>query len=137
MNIAPTELNKSLARTLQYRLEADQTLMKGRLWFWRLAGIGILGLGVGIAVGIGTFGYSYITRNTTNFDAFASALSKGLNEVTFRSVAEGTVTIDRPEILLAKSQTVALDKSSRLRLDPSTTVRAEGELVVQAPLLMP
>jgi hypothetical protein len=88
-------------------------------------------------VGIGCVGYSYITRNSTNFDVLAAAISKGLSEVTLKSVAQGTVNIDRPEVGLAKGQTVSLDKSSRLRLDPSTTVRAEGELVVQAPLLMP
>jgi hypothetical protein len=137
MNVAPTELNKTLAASLYHRMEADQAVITGRVYFWRLLGLGFIGLGIGVTVGIGCAGYSYVTRNSTNFDALAVAISKGLSEVTLKSVAQGIVNIDRPELSLAKDQTVSLDKNSRLRLDPKTTVRAEGELVVQAPLLMP
>jgi hypothetical protein len=133
MNLIPTELNQRLANAVRYSVAADRFYITGKVGFWRLVGVGLIGLGVGAAVGIGFYGYSHVSRNSENLKSLSSAFSNALSEVRLRATAEGTVQLEPREIALAPGQTISLDPNSRLLLDPSAKVLADGEIKIQGP----
>src|SRR5260370_22528919 len=133
MNIAPTELNERLSNWVGNRIAADQFVVRGRLYFWRLLGVGLAVFGLGSAIGLGFYGYSFVRRNTHNITILSSTFSKALAGAQLHGTAEGTVQIDPREIVLAKDQTISLEKNSVVKLDPAATVQADGEVRIQAP----
>jgi hypothetical protein len=105
----------------------------GRLYFWRLLGVGFAVLGLGVATGIGFYGYSFVKTNTDNISILSATFSKALAEVQLRASAEGTVQIEPREISLAKGQTVSLERNATVRLDPAAKVLVDGDINVQIP----
>lgn len=133
MEQIPSPLNQSLAAALSNRMAAEMSAVSGRAGFWKAVGIGLLGFGLGSAIGIGLYGYSFITRTSTQMEAFTSAFKKAMASIELRGTAAGKVEITPAELTLAKGGTVYLDSSTRLLLDPTSKVAADGELRVQLP----
>jgi hypothetical protein len=135
MEQIPSPLNQSLAEALSNRMSAELSIVSGRAAFWKATGIGILGLGIGTAIGIGFFGYSFVTRTSSQVEVLSSALQKALSVVELHGTADGKIELTSPELTLAKGATVSFDGSSRLLLDPTAKVLADGEIRVQAPAI--
>ena len=133
MEQIPSPLNQNLGEALSNRIAAEMSVVSGRAGFWKAIGIGLLGFGLGSAIGIGFYGYSFITRTTTQMETFSAAFQKALSSVELRGTAEGKVDIAPTELTLAKGGTVYFDNSTRLLLDPAAKVAADGELRVQLP----
>jgi hypothetical protein len=133
MNIDPTGLNRRLSKWVRNRIAADQSVVRGCVYFWRLVGLGLAVFGLGDATGLAFYGYSFVSRNTDNIPTLLSAFSKALAEAQLHATAEGTVKIEPREIALAKDQTVSLERNSVVMLDSAAKVQADGEVRIQAP----
>jgi hypothetical protein len=133
MNVIPTELSQRLSEWVRMRVATDQSVIGGRVYFWRLFGVGLAAFGLGIAAGIGFYGYSFITRNADNMNILSSTFSKALADAELRGTAEGTVQIEPREIALVNGQTIALEPTSRVLLDPAAKVLVEGDVRIQTP----
>jgi hypothetical protein len=133
VNVVPTELNQRLSEIVRNSVAADRFYIAGKMRFWRLIGIGVLGFGLGGAFGLGCYGYSFVAGELDHQRILSSALSKALSDTQLQATATGTVQLQGNEIVLAKNQTVALDSRSRVLLDPASKVFVEGEMRVQAP----
>lgn len=133
MNIVPSDLNRRLAGALTYSVASERFYIAGKVGFWRLVGLGLIALGLGTTVGIGFVGYSYIRRNSDNFETLTAAFSKALANVQFQATAKGIIQLEPKEIHLAKGQIVSLEKESRVLIDPKSRILADGELRVQVP----
>src|SRR6266545_6798124 len=131
MNILPIELNRRLSECVRSRVASENSVIAGRIHFWRFVGLGLAAFGIGAAVGISFYGYAFVTKNTDNMNSLASALSKALSEIQLHAIAEGTVQIEPREIALAKGQTIALAQNSRVLLEPGAKVVADGQIRVE------
>jgi hypothetical protein len=131
MNILPTELNRRLSECVRNRIAGENSLIAGRIHFWRFVGLGLAAFGIGTAVGISFYGYAFVTKNTDNMNSVASTLSKALADIQLHATAEGTVQIEPREIALAKGQTISLAQNSRVLLEPGSRVLADGEVRVE------
>jgi hypothetical protein len=116
-------------------MSAELSVVSGRSAFWKSIGIGVLGFGAGMALGIGFYGYSFVTRSSSQLEVFSSAFQKTLSTIELHGTADGKIEVTSPELTLAKGGTVAFDSSSRLLLDPAAKVLADGEIRVQAPAI--
>jgi hypothetical protein len=133
MNIIPTELNQRLSKWVRNRVAADQSVVLGRVYFWRLVGLGVAVFGLGTAIGLGFYGYSFVRRNTDNMPNLLAAFSNALADAQLHATAEGTVQIEPREIALAQDQTISLERNSVVILDPAAKVQVDGEVKIQAP----
>lgn len=129
----PTPLNRSLAEAISNRISAEMSAVSGRVGFWRVVGVGVLGFGLGVATGVGLYGYSFVTRTSSQLEVLSSTFQKALSVVDLHGSADGRVEVVSPELKLAKDATVVLDNDSRLLLDPGAKVAADGEIRVQLP----
>ena len=135
MDLNPSKLNLRLAELVGNSISADMFRISGKAGFWRAVGIGFLGLGIGTATGAGFYGYSFVTRNSSNVNILSAAFVKAMSDVQLRGIASGSVKLKPSEIRLASGQTVSFDADSRLRLDPNAKVIANGEIKIQSPTI--
>jgi hypothetical protein len=131
----PSPLNQHLAKALSSRMSAEMSAVSGRAGFWKAMGIGALGFGVGVAVGIGFFGYSFITRTSSQMEILSSALQMALSSIELHGLADGKINLTSSELKLAKDATILFDSGSRLLLDPTAKVVADGEIRLQLPAI--
>ena len=116
-------------------MSAEISAVSGRAGFWKAIGVGVLGFGIGTAIGIGFYGYSFVTRTSSQMEVFSVAFNKALSSVELHGTADGKVEVTSPELKLAKDAIVTFDSESRLLLDPSAKVAADGEIRVQVPAI--
>src|SRR5438128_539932 len=133
MDIISTELNRRLSGWVRSRVAADQSLISGRVGFWRFVGAGLVAFGIGSAVGIGFYGYSFVTSNRDNINVLSATFASALAGAQLRGATEGTVRLEPNEIYLASGQTTSLDKSSSVQLEPGAKVLADGNVRIYAP----
>ena len=133
VRIPLSDFNERLSEFIRHRIGADRSYVAGRVAFWRLTGLGIVGFGIGSTIGVVLYGYSYVVGNSGNLTLFSSEFSRALSTVQLQASAEGVVQVEPHEISLAKGQTVTFDTNSRVLLDPTASIRVDGEIQVQAP----
>jgi hypothetical protein len=135
MDLNPSKLNTRLAEIVESNVSADMFRTSGTVRFWRAVGFGLIAFGMGAAVGAACFGYSFVTRNSSNIEALSDAIVKAMAKTQLRGVAVGAVQIQPGEIRLAAGQIISFDPESRLLLDPSAKVTADGEIKIQTPTI--
>jgi hypothetical protein len=133
VRIPLSEYNERLSEFIRSRIGADRVYIAGRVVFWRLIGLGIVGFSIGATIGVVLYGYSYVVANSGNLTLFSSEFSKALSTIELRASAEGVVQVEPHEVRLAKGQTITFDSNSRVLLDPTANIQVSGEIQVQAP----
>jgi hypothetical protein len=135
VDLNPSKLNMRLAEIVENNISAEMFRTSGKVRFWRAVAFGLLTFGLGSAIGAACFGYSFVTRNSSNAASLSDAIVKAMSKVQLRGTAVGTVQIQPREIKLASGQTVLFDPESRLLLDPGAKIRADGEIKIQTPAI--
>jgi hypothetical protein len=135
VDLNPSKLNMRLSQIVENNISAEMFRTSGKVRFWRAVGFGLLAFGLGSATGAACFGYSFVTRNSSNAASLSDAIVNAMSKIQLRGAAVGTVQIQPREIKLASGQTVSFDPASRLLLEPGAKIRADGEIKIQTPTI--